>query len=796
MKVPISWLKDFININISIEELVNKLVNIGLEVEEIIYTADQLKNIVSGKIISIKKHPNADKLSICDISIKDKNVVIVTGATNIKEGNIVPVALDGSTIYGGKTINCGELRGVMSEGMLCGGSELGLDRYDYPTAEVDGIMILDDNTPIGVDINNIVGNDDIILDIGVTANRPDCNSILGIAREIAAITNESINIDSMLKYNAEIDKSPVSVEVKSTNCPQYIAKYVEDIIITDSPSLIAKRLKKVGLRPINNIVDLTNYILIELGQPMHAFDKDMVDKLVIRNAQDGEKIVALNDIEYTLDDTMLVIADSVKPLAIGGIMGGVGSGISNDTHSIILESAKFLRENIRRTSRKLNLRSDSSSRFEKGIDYESQQLAIDRACNIISCYGWGKISKSSTVVTDKVMEEKIIAFTSEEITKILGIVINESKILDILNSLNIKTTINNGIFNSIAPLYREDLECANDIAEELIRIYGYDNITSTLMDSAKQTIGGINPHNQFYRGLRAALIGNGYNEIITYSFTTPKYLDNLMIENSQPIRLKNALGEELSAMRTTLAHSMLTTISSNVNKGIKQGKLYEYARVYIPDSLPLTKLPQENNTLIIAQFNNESVKSGLENGYYEIKNTIELLLSTISNIELKPSSVPYMHPGRSADIYILDQYVGYMGEIHPKVMENYDLTKPVYIAELNIDKLYEIKSNMDGYKYVSISKYPSIERDFALVLKDEINAQDILNTVYSCGGEYLVSAKVFDVYYGAQLKKGYKSIAINTEFKANKTLTEQEISLTMDTILNTLKDKYNARIRD
>ena len=575
MKAPISWLQDFVKIDIPAEALADKLVHAGFEVEEIIREADAIKNVVTGRVLAMERHPNSDHLWICQINVKTATLQIVTGAQNVQVGDIVPVALDGAVLPDGKRIFNGELRGVKSLGMLCGGSELGLTDADYEGADVDGILILKPDTKVGVDINEILGRTDVILDVSVTANRPDCNSIWGIAREVGAVLHKTVKAP-VTSYTATPERifNLLDVQVADADlCPRYMAKAVKNIKICESPKIIKDRLRSVGIKPINNIVDITNYILIELGQPMHAFDYEKIagHRIVVRRAEEGETITTLDNTTHNLDNDVLVIADAEKPLAVAGIMGGLDSGISDDTHTIIFESAKFARDNVRRTSRKLNLKSDSSARFEKGIDFLSQAIAIDRALTLIQTNGWGTIISGTIDTNMNAVKPRTLTVPYKKINNILGIKVPTEKMVEILNSLQIKTVVKGKRLECQIPAYREDIEGANDLAEEIIRLYGYNKIKSTLFaDASKQTMGGRDAFRTKEDLLKRILTAKGANEIITYSFISPKTFDILRLPKNDALRnaipILNPLGEDVSIMRTTLVGSMLSIIGSNFSK--------------------------------------------------------------------------------------------------------------------------------------------------------------------------------------------------------------------------------------
>lgn len=537
MKAPISWLQDFVKIDIPAEALADKLVHAGFEVEEIIREADAIKNVVTGRVLAMERHPNSDHLWICQINVKTATLQIVTGAQNVQVGDIVPVALDGAVLPDGKRIFNGELRGVKSLGMLCGGSELGLTDADYEGADFDGILILKPDTKVGVDINEILGRTDVILDVSVTANRPDCNSIWGIAREVGAVLHKTVKAP-VTSYTATPERifNLLDVQVADADlCPRYMAKAVKNIKICESPKIIKDRLRAVGIKPINNIVDITNYILIELGQPMHAFDYEKIagHRIVVRRAEEGETITTLDNTTHNLDNDVLVIADAEKPLAVAGIMGGLDSGISDDTHTIIFESAKFARDNVRRTSRKLNLKSDSSARFEKGIDFLSQAIAIDRALTLIQTNGWGTIISGTIDTNMNAVKPRTLTVSYKKINNILGIKVPTEKMVEILNSLQIKTVVKGKRLECQIPAYREDIEGANDLAEEIIRLYGYNKIKSTLFaDASKQTMGGRDAFRTKEDLLKRILTAKGANEIITYSFISPKTFDILRLRQA------------------------------------------------------------------------------------------------------------------------------------------------------------------------------------------------------------------------------------------------------------------------
>lgn len=799
MKAPISWLQDFVKIDIPAEALADKLVHTGFEVEEIIREADAIKNVVTGRVLAMERHPNSDHLWICQINVKTATLQIVTGAQNVQVGDIVPVALDGAVLPDGKRIFNGELRGVKSLGMLCSGSELGLTDADYEGADVDGILILKPDTKVGVDINEILGRTDVILDVSVTANRPDCNSIWGIAREVGAVLHKTVKAP-VTSYTATPERifNLLDVQVADAElCPRYMAKAVKNIKICESPKIIKDRLRAVGIKPINNIVDITNYILIELGQPMHAFDYEKIagHRIVVRRAEEGETITTLDNTTHNLDNDVLVIADAEKPLAVAGIMGGLDSGISDDTHTIIFESAKFARDNVRRTSRKLNLKSDSSARFEKGIDFLSQAIAIDRALTLIQTNGWGTIISGTIDTNMNAVKPRTLTVPYKKINNILGIKVPTEKMVEILNSLQIKTVVKGKRLECQIPAYREDIEGANDLAEEIIRLYGYNKIKSTLFaDASKQTMGGRDAFRTKEDLLKRILTAKGANEIITYSFISPKTFDILRLPKNDALRnaipILNPLGEDVSIMRTTLVGSMLSIIGSNFSKNNKDGIFFETSKVFAPKALPLKDFPVETETLCVGMY-------GADYDFFALKGLLDSVFSAfkIDKTTYARVNKPYLHEGRSAEIFVEGESVGYIGEVYPDVQEAYDIDTRVYVAEINLVKLFA--QAVDHREFKALPKYPAISRDLALLVKDGVSSDQVVAVIRKVTNRKLLeSVEIFDVYKGQGVPKGNTSIALTVVFRApDRTLTDDEVQAEIDHALKSMKRKYRVKLR-
>lgn len=799
MKAPISWLQEFVKIDIPAEQLADKLVHAGFEVEEIIRESDNVKNVVAGRVMQMERHSDSDHLWICQINVKTKTLQIVTGAQNVKVGDMVPVALDGARLPDGKRIFNGELRGVKSYGMLCGGSELGLTDEDYEGASVDGIMILRPNTVVGTDINDILGTNDVILDVAVTANRPDCNSIWGIAREIGAVLHHSVKMP-VTSYTATPERIVNMLDVKVVDnelCPRYMAKAVKNIKICPSPKIMRDRLKSVGIKPINNIVDITNYILIELGQPMHAFDYEKIGgkQLIIRRAEQGEKIVTLDNVEHALDSDVLVIADAEKPLAVAGIMGGVESGISENTNTIIFEAAKFARDNIRRTSRRIGLHSDSSARFEKGIDFLSQAIAIDRALTLIQMNGWGTIISGTIDSNFNAVKPRSISVPYKKINEILGIKVPTEKMAEILNSLQIKTVIKGKRLECNIPAYREDIENANDLAEEIIRLYGYNKIKSTLFGDAAQTTGGREPNRMKEDELKELLAAKGANEIITYSFISPKTFDALRLDAGDKLRkaipILNPLGEDVSIMRTTLVGSMLQIMGNNYSKNVTEGFFFETAKTFAPKSLPLTDFPVETQTLCIGAY-------GGDCDFYKLKGVLDSVFAAfkVDKSSYRRAKINYLHEGRSAEIYVgEDELVGYLGEVYPDVQDAYGIGTRAYVAEINLEKLFAIGADFRPFR--ALPKYPAISRDLALLVKDGVSAEQVIAVIRKVTNRSILeSVEIFDVYRGQGVPKGNTSIALTIVFRASdRTLKDDEVQAEIDHALKSMKRKYRVKLR-
>lgn len=798
MKAPLSWLKDYVDIDCTPEELKNKLFSCGFEVEEMTYVGSNIDKIVVCKIIEIEKHPNADKLSVCKVDAGKYGVLqIITAATNIFVGAVVPVALDGSTLNDGTKINTGNLRGLPSYGMFCSGEELGITDDWYKGASVHGILILDESFPLGEEVKKILDLEDVMFDINVTANRPDCQSIFGLSREIAAVLNKPVKSPdfTFTTDNSVSTVKTVDVSVKNTDlCPRYISHLVKDVKIEESPLWMKRRLFRMGIRSINNIVDITNFVLTELGQPMHAFDLSDLNNnsLIIRRANDGEKIVTLDEKEFSLCKDNLVICDAEKPVCIAGVMGGLNSGIKDGTKDVLFESAFFARDNIRKTSRSLGQRSDSSSRFEKGVDSYTVKLGMDRALNLISTLKCGKIATDRYDLNTVNDEIKTINTKISLINGVLGIDVPENVIVDILSRLNFNAEINGDSISISIPPYRTDVEGYPDIAEEIIREYGYDKITPTLLKSSSITNGGRNEEQTKIEKFKDLMSGFGFNEIITYSFVSEKDFDLFDVEADSKerefIKILNPLGEDLAVMRTTLLPSIVKTVCYNINRKNFNGRLYELAKTYIPNKDEV--LPTEKLNLSFAVF-------GDGEDFFSIKGVVEGILSAFSYskpVKFLPCKLKRMHPTRSADIYIDGVKIGYFGQINPDICDKLDVDKPVFAGEIYFDEF--IKHFNDKIVFKNISKFPPVERDIAIILGEDVACESVIDCIKKSAGTNLDEVALFDIYRSEQIGENKKSMAFNLIFRSDeRTLNVEEIDSDMNNILAALKNELGAELR-
>lgn len=795
MLVPIKWLSEYVDLNKSTKDLADAMTLTGSNVESITELGRDIDNVIVGKILKIESHPNADKLVICKVDVGDEILQIVTGAPNVKEGQLVPVAIHGALLPGGIKIKKGKLRGELSQGMMCSADELGLNEMGYLDDGVDGILVLKGKYPLGMDIKDALELSDEVIEFEITSNRPDCLSMVGIAREAAVTLGNKYRLpDIVLQEDGEKTKNLAKVIVEAPElCSRYCARVIKNVRIEPSPRWMRRRLAAAGIRPINNIVDITNYVMLELGQPMHAFDLDKVsDKtIIVRKAHKDEVLMTLDKQERALTEDMLVIADSHKVIGLAGVMGGYNTEITQDTNDIILESAKFDGESVRLTSKALGLRSEASSRFEKGIDIINVERAMDRAAQLIQELGAGTVLEGKVDVCTGSLEPQIIEVEWKRINALLGVEIGVQEISRILKELSFKTQVEGDLLKVELPSFRLDIEGVADLAEEVARIYGYDRIPMTLMENSVAQ-GSRTREQKLMDEAKKALTGMGLFEAITYSFVSPKIYGKIGFEPEdypKSVLVANPLGEDQSAMRTTLIPSILDVLSRNKNRSIEECKIFEIGRAFIPN-LDSEELPTERLTLTIGQY-------GKAIDFYTLKGEIEKLLEVfgiLQDIEFEPYTHPSFHPGRTAIIREGSRELGILGEVHPKVCCNYDLNGRVLLAEINFDLILELAKTEKHF--VHLPKYPAITRDLAIIVDKEVLASSIEKVIQRIGGDLLEKVELFDIYEGDQIPEGHRSMAYSLVYRAkDKTLKDADINPIHDRIVEALKGELGARLR-
>ena len=876
MIAPFSWLKEYVDIDVSAEELKDKLFSCGFEVEELTYLGQGVENVVTGKILSTEKHPDADRLTVCQVDCGSHGKKqIVTAATNVYAGAIVPVALDNSSVKhegGVQKIKTGKLRGVTSEGMFCSGEELGINNDFYDGAEIKGILILDDDTPLGEDIRPIVGIDDYLFDIAITANRPDCQCIYGIAREVAAVLKKPLK-PLALSYNTVPTKKVITVDVKEPSlCGRYVGHYVDEVQIGVSPRAYRRRLALCGLRSVSNMVDITNYVLLELGQPMHAFDCDYLqgDAVMVRRAKDGERIKTLNGQEFTLNRSNLLIADGMRGVALAGIMGGENSEINDNTKAVFFEAAKFARDSVRKTSRALGLRSDSSARFEKGVDAYTPALAMDRALHLVEELGAGRVTSYRADSLKTELTPKTITTEYKKLNSLLGIKVPEdevdailerlgfevkhsvflfvaknsaNKAISFFNNLNCPINIKNEgkkfvielsekelddlcnkSYNRIrregkklivqvpnqwndsndytefkvicsdkkltvtVPLWREDIDGYPDLAEEVIRMYGYEHIVPTFLTAATVTRGGYTDVQKKELAFKTALKEEGFFEACNYSFYSPKAFALFGLAEDAPerkaVKILNPIGEDLSVMRTFLAPSMLDNVVRNVRRGNTEGRLFELAKVYLAQKLPLEELPTEETHLVMAEWGGD---------FFDLKGAIENVAEVMGfELKFEKEKYPFLHDGISAALYTGDRKIGWMGQLHPAICEELALEKAPCLLELNYDALPE-KGEL---RVQPLPAFPDVVRDIAFTVEESVTCEAAKSCILRAV-KAVKKAELFDVYRGVQVGKNKKSMAFRLTFAAegDKPLVPETVEGYFKKILNALNHQVGAELR-
>lgn len=797
MNTSLSWIKAYVpDLDVTAQEYADAMTLSGTKVEGYEKLDADLDKIVIGRIEKIEKHPDADKLVVCQVNIGTGTTQIVTGAPNVFEGARVPVVLDGGRVAGGhdgsKTpggikIKKGKLRGVESNGMMCSIEELGSTRDMYPEAPEEGIYIFPEDAQVGENAVKALGLDDVVVEYEVTSNRVDCFSVVGIAREAAATFDKTF-VPPVVKEtgNDEDVNDYVKVSVENTDlCPRYCARVVKNIKIGPSPKWMQRRLASVGIRPINNLVDITNYVMEEYGQPMHAYDLETIagHQIVVKTAQDGETFTTLDGQERKVDKDVLMICDGEKAIGIAGIMGGENSMITDDVKTMLFEAACFDGVNIRKSSKRVGLRTDASGKFEKGLDPNNAKAAIDRACQLVEELGAGEVVGGTVDVYGKEKHPVRVPFDADKINAMLGTDISEEEMLGYFKKIDLEYDPETK--EVIAPTFRQDLFRLADIAEEVARFYGYDNIPTTL-PNGEATTGKLSFKLRIEQAARDIAEFCGFSQGMCYSFESPKVFDKLLLPKDSPLRrtveIMNPLGEDYSIMRTTSLNGMLTSLATNYNRRNKDARLYELGNIYLPKSLPLTDLPEERMQFTLGMYG--------KGDFFSMKGVVEEFFEKIGMKDRETydpnAGKPYLHPGRQANILYDGKVVGYLGELHPEVADIYGIGERAYVAVIDMPEIMEY-ATFDR-KYYGIAKYPAVTRDISMVVPKHILAGQIEEVISAKGGKYLESYALFDLYEGAQIKEGFKSVAYSIVFRAkDKTLSDAEVTEAMDRILKALE---------
>ena len=796
MNTSLSWIKTYVpDLDVTAQEYTDAMTLTGTKVEGFTELDADLDKIVIGQIDKIEKHPDADKLIICQVNIGTESVQIVTGAPNVKEGDKVPVVLDGGRVAGGHDgkmtpggikIKKGKLRGVESFGMVCSIEELGSTREMYPEAPEYGIYIFPEDAVVGESAVKALGLDDVVFEYEITSNRVDCYGVLGIAREAAATFQKKFCPPVVeVKENDEKASDYVKVTVEDPElCPRYCARVVKNVKIGPSPKWMQRCLASNGIRPINNLVDITNYVMEEFGQPMHAYDLDTIAnrEIIVRRAGKDEKFVTLDGQERTMDENVLMICDGEKAVGIAGIMGGENSMITDDVKTVLFEAACFDGTSIRLSSKRIGLRTDASGKFEKGLDPNNAQAAIDRACQLMEELGAGEVVGGMVDVCNETREPSRVKFEPEKINKLLGTNLTKEEMLGYLG--RVELAYDEKTDEIVAPTFRQDIHCNADVAEEVARFYGYDKIPMTL-PTGEATTGKLPFKLRIQEVARDIAEYCGFSEGMSYSFESPKVFDKLCIPKDSDLRkfitISNPLGEDYSIMRTSTLNGMLASLSTNYNRRNKDVRLYELGNIYLPKSLPITELPDERTMFTLGMYGNGD--------FFDMKGVCEEFFEKIGmkkKVTYDPNSEkPFLHPGRQANMIYEGKVVGYLGEVHPSVADNYSIGEKAYIAVIDILDILEFAGF--NHKYTGIAKYPAVTRDLSLVVPHAVLAGQIEEIFDQRGGNILESYQLFDIYEGAQIEKGFKSMAYSLVFRAHdKTLGENEISAAMKKIMNGL----------
>ena len=798
MNTSLAWIKAYVpGLDVTAQEYTDAMTLSGTKVEGYeVFDAD-LEKIVIGQIEKIEKHPDADKLVVCQVNIGEETVQIVTGAKNVFEGAKIPVVLDGGRVAGTKDgkkveggikIKKGKLRGVESFGMMCSIEEFGSTTEMYPEAPENGVYIFDEDAVVGSSAIEALGRDDVVFEYEITSNRVDCFSVLGIAREAAATFNKEFVPPVVTETGNEEDVNDfIKVEVENSDlCPRYCARVVKNVKVGPSPKWMQRRLASVGIRPINNLVDITNYVMEEFGQPMHAYDLSTIagNKIVVKTAESGEKFVTLDGQEREMDESVLMICDGEKAVAIAGIMGGENSMITENANTMLLESACFDGTNIRKSSKRVGLRTDASGKFEKGLDPNNAKAAMDRACQLIEELGAGEVVGGTVDVYGKKKEPVRVPFDAAKINRMLGTDISEEDMIAYFKKIDLD--YDEETKEVIAPTFRHDLFRIADLAEEVARFYGYDNIPTTL-PTGEATTGKISFKLRIEEVARNIAEFCGFSQGMTYSFESPKVFDKLLLPQDSPLRnvveIMNPLGEDYSIMRTTSLNGMLTSLATNYNRRNKNVRLYELGNVYLPKQVPVTELPEERMQFTLGMYG--------DGDFFTMKGVIEEFFGKIGmndRTSYDPNAgKTYLHPGRQANIVYDGKVVGYLGEVHPEVADNYGIGDRAYVAVLDMPEI--VANATFDRKYEGIAKFPAVTRDISMVVPKNILVGQIEEVIENKGGAYLEGYSLFDIYEGSQIKEGFKSVAYSIVFRAkDKTLEENDVTTAMNRILKALEE--------
>ncbi|MBR4270968.1 MAG: phenylalanine--tRNA ligase subunit beta [Clostridia bacterium] len=789
MIVTLNWLKDFVDLSgLSTKDIADKFIEIGYEVEEMKKMSKGLDHVKVGKIVKLTRHPNAERLQICTIDIGEKQVQILTAATNVFEGAYVPASLDGAHLPNGAVIKETVMRGEISQGMLCGGEELGVTKAIYPTADVDGIMILDESAVVGQDIADFLGLNDVIFDLKVLPNRPDCQSVVELARELATGLGREFIEPKTDFVEAKKTAVKLDIDVNTPNCGVYLGCVIKNVNIAPSPAIIQKRLKSIGINPKNNFIDLTNYILWEMGQPLHAFDYEKLGgKIFVRQAQEGEKLIALDDKTYTLSKDDVVITNDKQVIGLAGIMGGKEFSINPNTHTVVLESAIFDRVSIRRSARAIGLRTDASARFERGVESVSALRGLNRALHLIEEFQLGEI-EPIVICGEVETKSRTICVSLDSIKDNLGIEIPAQFAINTLKSLGIKATKKNNVINCEVPAIRADIERDVDLIEEIIRFYGFDKIQPQKCEGVSATIGGVDGEQNKENIATRSMLALGAHQIRTYTFRSPTELDKLLIEKESELRnvitIANPLSKDYSIMRTEMLGSVLDVVRFNLNRQNKDFQLFEVGKVFVN---------KRNDKNLFIEQNMLSYITTQKVTFFDVKSTLEIVANNLGiTLNYEPINLSFMHPNMTASLKWANKTIGLIGKIHPQVLKNFDINTDCYYFELNLSVLPLKKSK----KIKPIPKHPASMRDLAVLVNENVAVGELVNVINRAGGEWLENAELFDVYIGNEIDKGKKNVAFKLTFrKPDVTMTQDEVNITFDNIVRQLTAKFDAKLR-